>query len=182
MYNYQTRTWTEVQMGTRPPCSNCLRRIVSVKLTNCRRLETLCEHCGTTSLKLWSVFDCSLAWSVAEDGRVEQLNFRQGRKNIEDFSRMYSSAICGRRQVGSGGHTPFRDFLKLTGCTKLITRPDIGALATERTLDSQACREATEPVAPLQFKKPQQVERMTRTSAGRGGSSHCCATFLVCDQ
>eukprot|EP00955_Chlamydomonas_euryale_P054527 355849-Chlamydomonas_euryale.AAC.1 len=32
--------------------SNCLRCIVGVKLTDRRRLETICEQCGMSSLEL----------------------------------------------------------------------------------------------------------------------------------
>eukprot|EP00955_Chlamydomonas_euryale_P077576 362971-Chlamydomonas_euryale.AAC.3 len=32
--------------------SNCLSRIVGVKLTGRHRLETFCEQCGTSSLEL----------------------------------------------------------------------------------------------------------------------------------
>eukprot|EP00955_Chlamydomonas_euryale_P084657 363993-Chlamydomonas_euryale.AAC.2 len=75
--------------------SNCLRRIVGVKLTDRHRLETIREQCGMSSLELmvrrqtvqWmghvlrmdedrlprQGFHCSLARSVAEDGRTEQL-------------------------------------------------------------------------------------------------------------
>eukprot|EP00955_Chlamydomonas_euryale_P039564 351457-Chlamydomonas_euryale.AAC.4 len=71
----------------------CLRRIVSVKLTDRFRLETVREQCGTCSLELlvrrrtlqWmehisrrdgdhlpqQVFDCSTARSAAEDGHME---------------------------------------------------------------------------------------------------------------
>eukprot|EP00955_Chlamydomonas_euryale_P035391 350101-Chlamydomonas_euryale.AAC.1 len=41
------------------------------------------------------VFDCSLARSVAEDGRVEQVRIRPGHRNINDLSGMYSSPIQG---------------------------------------------------------------------------------------
>eukprot|EP00955_Chlamydomonas_euryale_P096973 365044-Chlamydomonas_euryale.AAC.1 len=84
--------------------SNCLRRIVGMKLTDCHTLETIHEQCGTSSLELmvcrrtlqWmghvlrmdedrlprQVLDCSIARSVAEDGGVEQLKLRPGHRNI----------------------------------------------------------------------------------------------------
>eukprot|EP00955_Chlamydomonas_euryale_P070852 360874-Chlamydomonas_euryale.AAC.17 len=60
------------------------------------------------------VFDCSLARSVEEDGRVEQLKLRWGHINIEEFSGMYSSVIRGCHEEGSSGGTTFRDFLMFT--------------------------------------------------------------------
>ena len=166
--------------------------IIGVKLTDRHRLETIHDQCGTSSLELmvrrrtlqWmghvlrmdedrlprQVFDCSLTTSVAEDGRVEQLKFRRGHRNIKDFSGLYSSAIRGCHEEGPGGGTTFRDFLKLSGRTKLIPWPEIRAAAAERALDRQAWRGAVKNLAPLEFKKPQQVGRMTRSSARHGGS------------
>eukprot|EP00955_Chlamydomonas_euryale_P074017 361917-Chlamydomonas_euryale.AAC.8 len=127
------------------------------------RLETIHEQCGTPSLELmirrrtlqWmgrvlrmdvnrlprQVFDCLLARSVAEDGRVEQLKLRQGHRNMKDFSGMYSSAIGGWQEEGSGGGTTFRDYLELPGHTKLIPWPKIRAAAASRALDRQAWRD-----------------------------------------
>eukprot|EP00955_Chlamydomonas_euryale_P082622 363749-Chlamydomonas_euryale.AAC.7 len=48
---------------------------------------------------------------------------------------MYSFAIRGCHEEGSGGGTNFRDFLKLPGHTKLIPWPEIRAAAAERALD-----------------------------------------------
>eukprot|EP00955_Chlamydomonas_euryale_P118423 366540-Chlamydomonas_euryale.AAC.7 len=96
----------------------------------------------------WQVFDCSLARSVAEDGRVEQLKLRPGHRNNKDFSGMYSSAIWGCHEDGSGGGTTLRDFLKLPGHTKLIPWPEIRAAAAERALDRQALRDAINNFAP----------------------------------
>eukprot|EP00955_Chlamydomonas_euryale_P038713 351166-Chlamydomonas_euryale.AAC.5 len=115
------------------------------------------------------VFDCSLARSVAEDGRWN--NLRPGHRNITDFSGMYSSAIRGCHDEGSGGGTAFRDFLELPCHTKLILWSEIRAAVAERALDRQAWRDAIKNLAPLEFKKPQQVGRMTRSCARRGGSS-----------
>eukprot|EP00955_Chlamydomonas_euryale_P107717 365796-Chlamydomonas_euryale.AAC.15 len=53
------------------------------------------------------ILDCSLARSVVEDGRVEQLKLRPGHRNIKGFSAMYSSAIRGRHEEGSGGGNIF---------------------------------------------------------------------------
>eukprot|EP00955_Chlamydomonas_euryale_P004982 53023-Chlamydomonas_euryale.AAC.1 len=83
---------------------------------------------------------------------------------------MYSSAIRGCHEEGSGVGTNFRDFVKLPGHTKLITWPEIRAAAAGRALDRQAWRDAIRNLAPLEFKKPQQVKRMTRSFAHRGGS------------
>eukprot|EP00955_Chlamydomonas_euryale_P106220 365690-Chlamydomonas_euryale.AAC.2 len=47
--------------------------------------------------------DCSLARSVAVDGRVEQLKLRQGHRNVKDFPGMYRSAILECHEEGSGG-------------------------------------------------------------------------------
>eukprot|EP00955_Chlamydomonas_euryale_P087908 364334-Chlamydomonas_euryale.AAC.8 len=120
---------------------------------------------------LRQVSDCSLARSVAEDGRVEPLKLRPGHRDIQDFSRMYSSAIRGCHKEGSGGGTTFRGFPKLPGHNKLIPWPEIRAAAAERALDRQAWRDAIKPCFPLEFKKPQQVSCMTRSCARRGGSS-----------
>eukprot|EP00955_Chlamydomonas_euryale_P082785 363764-Chlamydomonas_euryale.AAC.13 len=139
-----------VQMGRLEVThSNCLRRIVGVKLTDRNRLETIHEQCGMSLLELvvcsrtleWmghvlrmdedrlprQAFDCSLAGSVAEDGRVEQLKLRPGHRNIEDFHEMYSSATQACHEEGSGRGTTFRDFLKLPGQTKLILWPELRA-------------------------------------------------------
>eukprot|EP00955_Chlamydomonas_euryale_P006396 67772-Chlamydomonas_euryale.AAC.2 len=116
------------------------------------------------------VFDCSLARSVAEDGRMEQLKLRLGHVNIKDFSGMYSSAIRGCHEEGSGGGTTFRDFLELSGHTKLIPWPEIQAAAAERALDRQAWRDAIKSLALLEFKEPQHVGHMTRSCARRSGS------------
>eukprot|EP00955_Chlamydomonas_euryale_P098875 365178-Chlamydomonas_euryale.AAC.4 len=83
---------------------------------------------------------------------------------------MHSSAIRGCHEEGSGGGTPFRDFLKLPGHTKSIPWPEIRAAAAERALDMQAWRDAIKNLAPLAFKKPHQAGRMTRSCACRGGS------------
>eukprot|EP00955_Chlamydomonas_euryale_P100161 365263-Chlamydomonas_euryale.AAC.24 len=135
LYGWETWTWTEVQMGRLEVTRcNCLRCIVGVKLTDRHRLETICEQCGTSSLELmvrrrslqWmvhvlqldedrllrQVFDCSLASSVAEDGRVEQLKFRWGHRNVKQFSGMYSFASQGCHEEGTVvacGRTTVRD-------------------------------------------------------------------------
>eukprot|EP00955_Chlamydomonas_euryale_P041747 352101-Chlamydomonas_euryale.AAC.2 len=189
----ETWTGTEVQIG-RPEVtySNCLRRIVGVKLTDRNRLDIIREQCGMSSLELmfrrralrWmghglqvdegclprQVFNCLLARSVAEDGRVEQLKLRQGHRNIKDFSGVYSSAIRLCHEEGSDGSTTFPDFLKLPGHNKLIPWPEIRAAAAERALDRQAWRDAIKSLAPFEFKQPQHVVRMTRPCARRGGS------------
>eukprot|EP00955_Chlamydomonas_euryale_P023314 246139-Chlamydomonas_euryale.AAC.1 len=84
--------------------------------------------------------------SVVEDGRVEQLKLRPGQINIKDFSGMYRSAIRGCHET------------------------EIRAVVAERALDRQVWQDAIENLAPLQFKKPQQFGRMTRSCARRGGS------------
>eukprot|EP00955_Chlamydomonas_euryale_P042237 352239-Chlamydomonas_euryale.AAC.14 len=43
LYGCETWTWTEVQMRQlQVTHSNCLRRIVGVKITNRQRLKTIC--------------------------------------------------------------------------------------------------------------------------------------------
>eukprot|EP00955_Chlamydomonas_euryale_P115402 366346-Chlamydomonas_euryale.AAC.7 len=172
--------------------SNCLRRIVGLKLTDRNRPETIHEQCGMSLLELmirrltlqWmghvlrmdedrllrQVFDCSLARSVAEDGRVEQLKLRPRHRNMKDFSGMHSSATRGCHEEGSSGGTTFRDFLRLPSNTKMIPWPEIQAAAVERALDRQACPDAIKNFAPLEFKKPHQVGRMTRSCVRHGGS------------
>jgi len=84
---------------------------------------------------------------------------------------MYSSAIRGGgHEAGCG--TNFWDFLKLPGHTQLIR-----AAAAGRALDRQAWQDAVKNLALLDFKKPQQAGRMTRSCACRGKSGSCCATL-----
>jgi len=90
---------------------------------------------------------------------------------------MHSSAIRGCHEGGSGGGTTFRDVLKLPSHTKLIPWLEIRAAAAERALDRQAQRDAINNLAPLEFKKPQQVGHTTRSCARHGGSGHCCVTL-----
>eukprot|EP00955_Chlamydomonas_euryale_P115930 366388-Chlamydomonas_euryale.AAC.2 len=114
------------------------------------------------------VFDCLQARSVAEEprGRTE---VETGHRNIKDFPGMYSSAIRGCHEEGSGGGTTFRDF-KFPGHTILIPWPEIQAAAAERVLDRQAWRGAIKNLAPLELKTPQQARRMARSCARHGGS------------
>eukprot|EP00955_Chlamydomonas_euryale_P056479 356438-Chlamydomonas_euryale.AAC.3 len=104
------------------------------------------------------VFDCSLTRSVAEDGSMEQLKLRPGHRHIKGFSGMYSSAMRGCHEEGSG---------------------EIRAAAAERAVDRLACRDAIKNLAPLQFKKPEQVGRVTRSCARRGGSGLRCAALPI---
>eukprot|EP00955_Chlamydomonas_euryale_P111683 366083-Chlamydomonas_euryale.AAC.9 len=101
----------------------------------------------------WQVFDCSLARSVAEDGRMKQLKLRlklrPGHRNIEDISEMYSPAIRGCHEEDTG---------------------EIRAAAAERAVDRQAWRDAFKNLALLEFKKPQQAGRVTWSCAQRGRS------------
>eukprot|EP00955_Chlamydomonas_euryale_P086767 364244-Chlamydomonas_euryale.AAC.2 len=83
---------------------------------------------------------------------------------------MYSSAIEGCHEEGSGGGTTSQDLLKIPGHTKLIPWPEIRAAAAERALHRQAWWDNIKNLAPLEFKKHQQVGRMTRSCARRGGS------------
>eukprot|EP00955_Chlamydomonas_euryale_P067950 359979-Chlamydomonas_euryale.AAC.2 len=103
---------------------------------------------------------CSLARSVAEAGHVEQLKLRPG----------------------SGGDTTFGDFLKSPGHTKLIPWPETRAAAAERALDRQAWRDAIKHLAPLEFKKPQQIGRMTRPCARRGASGPGLVNGALCNE
>eukprot|EP00955_Chlamydomonas_euryale_P001904 21274-Chlamydomonas_euryale.AAC.2 len=79
--------------------------------------------------------------TVAEDGRVENLKLIRGDRNVEDFPGMYSSAIWGCHEAGSGGDSAFRNVPKLNGRTTLIPWPEIRAAAAERALDRQAWQE-----------------------------------------
>eukprot|EP00955_Chlamydomonas_euryale_P067885 359959-Chlamydomonas_euryale.AAC.2 len=101
------------------------------------------------------VFDYSLARSLVQDGRVEQLKLTPRQRNIKDFSEMYSSAIWGCHEEGSHGGTTFRNFLRLPGHTKFIPWQDIRAAAAVRALDRQAWWDTVENLALLEFKKPQ---------------------------
>eukprot|EP00955_Chlamydomonas_euryale_P068969 360290-Chlamydomonas_euryale.AAC.1 len=83
---------------------------------------------------------------------------------------MYSSAIRGRHEESSSGGATFWGFLKLPGHTKLIPLPQFRAAAAEHALDRQGLRDTTTNLAPLEFKKPQQADRMTRSCAHRGVS------------
>eukprot|EP00955_Chlamydomonas_euryale_P059658 357442-Chlamydomonas_euryale.AAC.6 len=125
----------------------------------------------------WHVFDFFLAGSVAEDGRVEQVKLRPGHRATTGFLGTYSSAIRAYHEEGSCGGTTFWNLLKLPGHIKVIPWPEIQAAAAEVPLDSQAWRDAIKSHAPEEFKKPQQVGRMTRSCAHRGGSGYCCATL-----
>eukprot|EP00955_Chlamydomonas_euryale_P112285 366122-Chlamydomonas_euryale.AAC.17 len=183
--------------------SNCLRRIVGMKLTDRHRLKTICEQCGMSSLELmvrrrtlqWmghilrmdedglprQVFDCSSARSDAEDGPAEKLNLRPGHRNIENFSEIYSSAIRGCHEEGSGGGTTSRDFLKLPGHTKLIPWPEIQATVAKHALDRLAWRDAIKKLAPLEFKKLKQIGRMTVYRAV-ARVDNVVQPFIVCDR
>eukprot|EP00955_Chlamydomonas_euryale_P064293 358929-Chlamydomonas_euryale.AAC.4 len=130
--------------------SNRLRRIVGVKLTDRHRLETIREKCGMSSLELmvrrrtlqWTghvlrmdehclphqVFDCSLARSVAEDGRVERL--KTGSQKYErHFLGCTALQSRGSMRKVLGGGTTLGAFLKLRGHTELIPWPEIRAAA-----------------------------------------------------
>eukprot|EP00955_Chlamydomonas_euryale_P085405 364096-Chlamydomonas_euryale.AAC.12 len=66
-------------------------------------------------------------------------------------------AIRGCHEECSGGGTALRDTLKLTSRTQLIPWPEIRAEASESALDRQIWRDAIINLAPLAFKKLQQV-------------------------
>eukprot|EP00955_Chlamydomonas_euryale_P050959 354720-Chlamydomonas_euryale.AAC.1 len=186
LYGCKTWTWTEVQMGKlQGTHSNCLCRIVGVKLMDRHRLETtICEQmwhviagvmvCRRTLQWMGhvlrmderlprQVFDCSL---VAEDGRMEQLKSRPGHRNITDFSGMYSSAVREKVPVVA----------PLLGLPQVAWPHLIDPLARDTSsdggacLDRQAWQDAIKKLAPFEFKKPQQVGRMTRSCARRGRS------------
>eukprot|EP00955_Chlamydomonas_euryale_P118055 366516-Chlamydomonas_euryale.AAC.7 len=91
------------------------------------------------------VVDCSLARSVAEDGRVEQLKCRI----LQSGGAMRNVAVVAPL---------FWDFLKLPGYTKLIPWPEIRAAAAERALGRQAWRDAITNLAPLDFKNPNRLD------------------------
>eukprot|EP00955_Chlamydomonas_euryale_P082633 363751-Chlamydomonas_euryale.AAC.1 len=71
---------------------------------------------------------------------------------------MYSSAIRGCHEEGSGGGTFFLEFLKLPGHTKLIPWPEIQAAEVEHALDRQAWRDAIKSLALLEFKIPNRLD------------------------
>eukprot|EP00955_Chlamydomonas_euryale_P116949 366447-Chlamydomonas_euryale.AAC.2 len=79
--------------------SNCLCRILGMKLMHYHMLETIHEQCGTSSLSLADPLVDGESRSALGDGPVEQLELRQGHRNIQDFSGMYSSAIWGCHEV-----------------------------------------------------------------------------------
>eukprot|EP00955_Chlamydomonas_euryale_P054271 355760-Chlamydomonas_euryale.AAC.4 len=54
----------------------------------------------------------------------------------------------------SGGGTTFRDFLKLSGHTRLNPWPEVQAAMAERPLDRQAWRDALRILAPLESVRP----------------------------
>eukprot|EP00955_Chlamydomonas_euryale_P039508 351431-Chlamydomonas_euryale.AAC.2 len=74
-----------------PP--DCLRCVVSIKLTDSHRLETMRGQRGTWlgSMRIASCAacpDCSVAWPVEEGGPMEKVQLSQGRK-IQDPTRMW---------------------------------------------------------------------------------------------
>eukprot|EP00955_Chlamydomonas_euryale_P014524 156297-Chlamydomonas_euryale.AAC.1 len=93
------------------------------------------------------VFDCSSARSAAKDGRVEQLKLQKCWRFFWDVQ------LCnpGCYEESSSGGTTFG------------TSSNIRAAAAERALATQAWRDAIKNLAPLEFKNPQQVGRMTRS-------------------
>eukprot|EP00955_Chlamydomonas_euryale_P028497 300376-Chlamydomonas_euryale.AAC.1 len=132
LYGCKIVNKTEVQMGRWEVIySNCLCRVVGVKLTNRHRLETVgCGRWphGTTEIQTGS----------------------------PDYSGMYGSAIRGCHEERSGGDTTFRDCLQMAGRTKLIPWPKIREAAAECALDRHAWRDAIKNLAPLEFKEPKQ--------------------------
>eukprot|EP00955_Chlamydomonas_euryale_P012451 134098-Chlamydomonas_euryale.AAC.1 len=104
-YTAETWTWTEVQMGRLEVThSNCLCRIVGVKLTDRHRLETVsCRRWlrGITQVEAESQEYWRLFWDV------QLCN-----------PGMCSSEILGCHEEGSGGGTTFRDFLKFPAHTQ----------------------------------------------------------------
>eukprot|EP00955_Chlamydomonas_euryale_P098331 365137-Chlamydomonas_euryale.AAC.7 len=152
--------------------SFCLRRIVGVKLRTATGLR-LHEQCGTTLLEFMArrlqwmghvlrmdedrlprqVFDCSLARSVAEDDRVEQLKLRPGHRNVKTFLG------CTALQSGDA-------MMKIPVVAPLFRT---ASTAAEHALDRHAWLDAIENLAPLECKKPQQVGRTTRSCARHGG-------------
>eukprot|EP00955_Chlamydomonas_euryale_P045597 353185-Chlamydomonas_euryale.AAC.1 len=155
----KTWTWTEMMGRLEVAHSNCLRSIVGVKLTDRHKFETIRDKCATSSMELM-VHRRTLQWM----GHISRVD--EDRLPLQCIC----SAICGCREEKSGGGTTFRDFVNLPGYSKLVPWPEIRAAAAERALDRQAWRDAITHLAPLEFKKPQQVGRMTRSCARRGVS------------
>eukprot|EP00955_Chlamydomonas_euryale_P075756 362430-Chlamydomonas_euryale.AAC.15 len=162
---------TEVQIGRLEATdSNCLCRIVSVKLTDRHRLR-ICEERGTGGR--WP-----RGTTAVTTGSWEHY------KNSE----MYSSPIRGFHEEGSSGGAAFQDFRKLTSHAKLIPWPEISAAAAERALDRQALRDANKQPALVEFKMRQQVERTSWSSDRRDGGPKSAvdpglglATGALCD-
>eukprot|EP00955_Chlamydomonas_euryale_P068035 359996-Chlamydomonas_euryale.AAC.1 len=149
--------------------SNCLRRIVGMKLMDRHRLGTTYEQCDTV------IAGVDSSWTGpsvdgAQDDRVEQLKLRPGHRNIENFSGRHSSTIRGCHEEGSDWWQHFSGLLQVTWPHLLIPWLEIRAAVAERALDRQAWRDAIKNLAPLESMKPQQVGRMTRSCARRGES------------
>eukprot|EP00955_Chlamydomonas_euryale_P050410 354548-Chlamydomonas_euryale.AAC.12 len=85
------------------------------------------------------------------------MKLRPGHRNIKDFSEMYSFAIPGCHEEGSGGGTTFRDFLKLPGHTTLAPWPEIRAVAAKRALDRQAWRDPIKNLVPMKLRSPDRL-------------------------
>eukprot|EP00955_Chlamydomonas_euryale_P001422 16610-Chlamydomonas_euryale.AAC.7 len=77
------------------------------------------------------------------------MKLRADPRNIKDFSGMYSTSTRACHEEGSG---------------------DIRATAAEHPLDGQAQWVAIKNLAPSECMEPQQVGRMIRSCARRGGS------------
>eukprot|EP00955_Chlamydomonas_euryale_P096296 364999-Chlamydomonas_euryale.AAC.19 len=168
LYGCGTSTSTEVQMGRLEVThSNCLRRVVGVKLTDRHRLATIREQCGTSSMFCRWTFqwmghilrmDGEQTRSVAEDGRIETLKLRQGHRNVKGFYGMDSSAIRRCHEEGC----------------------KIQAEAAERALDGQASREAIE-VASLNLKRPNSLDPESAVDSGLLYGALCNDSDLVAE-
>eukprot|EP00955_Chlamydomonas_euryale_P035808 350242-Chlamydomonas_euryale.AAC.1 len=81
------------------------------------------------------VFGCKLSCGRWPHGTTEVETGSQKYRRL-----FWDVQVCnpGVHKEGSGGGTTFRDFLKLSGHTKLIPWPEIRAAAAERALDRQA--------------------------------------------
>eukprot|EP00955_Chlamydomonas_euryale_P017613 188220-Chlamydomonas_euryale.AAC.3 len=112
-------------------------RMSSLELMVHRRSLQLMEHVlrKDKNRVLRQAPGCSLARSVAADGRVEQLTgLKQGHRNNKDL--LGCTALQSKDEEVSGGGKTFRHLHKLTGHTKLIPWQETRAAAAERALDS----------------------------------------------
>eukprot|EP00955_Chlamydomonas_euryale_P047144 353596-Chlamydomonas_euryale.AAC.6 len=111
------------------------------------------------------VIDCSLARSVAEDGRMEQLKLRPGHRNIKGFLGCTALQNKGAMRKVPVVAPLFGTFSSYLASNQLIPWPEIPAAAAKRALDRQALRYAIENLASLEF--DQRSDLMRSSNSGR---------------